>query len=313
MPRIAVAIMVIVTVGISIGINTARFPVVWEMVSTHHVKPLPKELAPAPMPSVSCPAEAVDLSSFAPPATNDSSSDMRAPIRVPQSPTPEAPDSEGNDVQSAYPFPGSDPTHLVSEPLADVRRQPGGLETGTSGPLEPTTDGPDYAGMDHGQNPDEPPAESSSSENASSERPLHQTPAPIVFGLPARAPSNATLNISAANATGPNHGAARPAATGAVLLPAGPTTWPARMVPSLKFAAKPPIADVGLHDWRTERPLVPIVWPDQGRSATVSTPGALASSIERLPKVEPTDQAAPWKELRRLPASPIPIYPSTGQ
>ena len=70
MPRIAVALMVVGTIGVSIGINTARFPVVWEMVGGSSTEAPPKDAAPAPVPSVSRPPEPVDLSDVAPPTTS---------------------------------------------------------------------------------------------------------------------------------------------------------------------------------------------------------------------------------------------------
>jgi len=304
MPRIAVAVMVVVTMGVCIGINTVRFPVVWEMINTPRAANAPRvqaatqEPVTAPTPAPPRGTRAIDLSDMAPPMIHGDLPEAQGLMRTLGSPEPDVLDG-GNDTQSAYPSSGGNSMHFVSEPSAKMARPRDGPDTSAGRDLAvtnnaPSSEIPSPGTLPHGSGP-------------SHDTPV-DTAAPIVFG-----PGPAERNDSSSDAavTRPPGTSNTGAGAGADTLPeasAESTPWPAQMSPILKFAAKPRIPGGELGDWRAERPLVPIDWPDDKPSPTSSS----WSLVERLPEVEPTEQIAPWARFNRPPDSPIPIYPSTG-
>ncbi|MBN2024513.1 MAG: hypothetical protein JW809_17165 [Pirellulales bacterium] len=79
MPRIAVAVAVVAIVGVSIGINVARFPTVWEMAGQSATASPSRESASGGAPAPSEPI--ADLSQVAPPETYGLPRADSAPIR----------------------------------------------------------------------------------------------------------------------------------------------------------------------------------------------------------------------------------------
>ncbi|MBN1590162.1 MAG: hypothetical protein JW888_11650 [Pirellulales bacterium] len=304
MPRIVVAIMVVVTIGASIAINTARFPVVWKMVgapsegvSTRRTVP-----SPAAAPPVSREPAPVDLSDVAPPPIRGDVSDYDVDTtRVPQLPLPDAPTPRDDNVESAYPSPDSHSMYLVSEPSGDAARRAENVDQQT---------GPNPAWMDERRDTDESVSDNASHRGQAPKTAVANMAPPISFGPATGASSN---TVAAQLATNRRWASRESLGVGTSSIDSNePTTWPAQMAPILKFGNKPLIAGGDAGDAQAERPLVPIDWPDD-KPAADPRPEPPLLSVERLPKVVPTEKAAPWDEPRRLPDSIIPIYPSTGK
>jgi len=307
MPRIAVAVMVVVTIGVSIGINIARFPVVWDMVSQPHRKAAPQQPAqPLPAPAMAAPRseEVVDLGDFSPPPIHASSPERDAQADVSQSPLSNPTAPQGSDEQPSSPSPDdAGPVHLVSQPTTDTGTSsddtpvPPRPESGTGGSEPITADSSPPGPLPATASPEGRPIEIAS---------------PIVFGPVASAAPTAI----ALGGAGMNPVVASGMAAGVGMAPAGgsgSTTWPAQVAPSLKLAARPLISDEEAAKWQEDRALAPIHRPGQRPAGGASLPGVGTSGVERLPRVLSSGPKPRWSSTDHRPEILNAIYPSTGK
>ncbi|HBO44001.1 MAG TPA: hypothetical protein DD670_08725 [Planctomycetaceae bacterium] len=326
MPRIAVAILVVVTIGGAIAINTARYPVVWEMVA-----PTPRSVAPTPalpeaatLPVVREPEE-VDLSEVAPPSVR-----RRMPIK--ESLAVGSPDAAGSGFgafdstesgDDEYRLPertsGADSMRLVSDPSKQgspdavnleqrdaTRMEPGRNEAASTSADSSRLDSARPSGM--GGAVDRSPPVGAALNNTPRQPAVASPAAPIVFGA-AATPGRPPDGSSSATAM-ENHYSER---------------WPAQVSPILKYAAQPAAEKDESNDWRADRPLVPIVRSEDGSSSGKSSATADGSpvspknsssesgsaTVRRLPGVPMRDETTPWIMPPRSADNPIPTYPST--
>jgi hypothetical protein len=262
MPRIAMAVAVVVTVGLSIGINIARFPAVWEMVNSPGVASASPPIA---SPSASFePGSAADLSRMAPPGSLGAPPlDAAGPIRVAES-APIATEDKSDKPGSSEPLPQGVPARLVS------------------------------AGQPEAETPKDSPSSIT-------------------------APSSNVVAGGEKPQTGPSPGTSQPAAavaSGAGCLRGG-AAWPAEASPAIKYATNRPIGGGPPDAYQppTERPLVPVVWPDSPApkaNAPVLSTVSTEVKLERLPPVG-KEKPIPKEDSNRTPGGPIPVYPSTGR
>ncbi|NLE38482.1 MAG: hypothetical protein GX621_10705 [Pirellulaceae bacterium] len=339
MPRIAVAILVVVTIGGAIAINTARYPVVWEMVSptTRSVAPTPSlpEAAPAP---VARESQEMDLSEVAPPPIRrgiPSRGDLT--VGLPDAAGSELgefglTESRDDEYRSSGLTSGVDSMRLVSDPSSQPLPDAVNLEPREATRQEPrrheprrhesslTSEG--SAGLDStaqggmGWTVDRLSPIVASSDNMRRQRAVPSPAAPIVFGAAAYSGAAVGLgprhDVSSSSAAPENHYSEK---------------WPARVSPILKYAAQPAAAKDESDDWRADRPLVPIVRSGEDSSletssaranddsalSNASTSESGSSAIRRLPGVPKSDETTPWIMPPRSADSPIPIYPRTGK
>jgi len=304
MPRIAVAVMVVLTIGVSIGINVARFPVVWDMVNHSPKGVLPQEPLPMPVPPAVPSQEVVDLGDFSPPTALGSSSRTGAEGRATPSPRSGPTASRSAERSASSPSSaGGSSMHLVSEP-----------RSGTAGPLNDTLA---RAGSDGGA----VGRESSMADSAAvglfpgdtlARDAVPKTARPITFG-PLTAATPIGRGSGGAGWTAPAAGSAEGKSVTAPVDCPEATTWPAQLAPTLKLGAKPLLGNGEFDEWREEEPMVPIHRPNGVTARAASTRDSPASSVERLPRILPSDVTTPWSEYDRRPEISKAIYPSTGQ
>ncbi|MBN2216931.1 MAG: hypothetical protein JW719_06110 [Pirellulales bacterium] len=301
MPRIAVAIMVVLTIGVSIGVNTAQFPVVRKMLNRSAGNAASQAASRAPLAAE--PAESsredVDLSQFAPPTIQAASSDVPTLPEATPSPTSETNGSGTADLHtsvnpSSDASPGGGAMHLVSQQPPIDGQSIVSKSLGTSSVL-----------LGEEQDAARGPAPGFLAGDPGAAGALFPEPArPIAFG-PAATPIGSTLPAGRFSSRNVENAAPYDASES--------TTWPAEMAPTLKLAAKPVIAGGDDGDWREQRPLVPLRRPSDQVSATPVSTSRSGLSIERLPEVLATEPAPPWKDLVRSREISEAIYPSTGQ
>lgn len=303
MPRIAVAIMVVLMIGVSIGLNTAQFPVVRKMLNRSASNAASQTASPAPLAAepVESSRQDVDLSQFAPPTIQAASSDVPALPESTPSPTSETNGSGTTDLHTSV-NPSSDASpdggamHLVSQrPPIDGQSNNVSQSLGTSSIL-----------LGEEQDAAREPAPGLLPGDPGAAGPLFPEPArPIAFG-PAPTPIDSTLPAGRFSPRNVENAAPFDASES--------TTWPAETAPTLKLAAKP-VIDAGGDDgdWREQRPLVPLRPPSDQTAATTVSTSRSGLSLERLPEVLATEPSPPWKDLVRSREISEVIYPSTGK
>ncbi|HLA85120.1 MAG TPA: hypothetical protein VJL29_10020 [Thermoguttaceae bacterium] len=346
MPRIAVAVMVVVIMGVSIGINIARFPIVWTMVNHAPKKVAAEEPTPPVMPAVRTPKE-VDLSQFTPPRPQNiqnNASGGHESLLANES----AAGSTGAlppEVPSAVGVPTGDTMHLISERSDEQGRQPDRSETpvgsgSVSGNAASAAESAASGAV--GFSPGGEPSAVGAAEIAP----------PIVFG-PMPATPIGPVSADPAGRGGVMGFGARPGLGLPDASSAASTTWPAEAAPTLKLGARPLFAEQAQptersdqaeraraverneqpeqdkqpdlvvkakqvagepSNWHERRPLVPVAWPTHdSRESTLSTASSDSPPrIERLPAIvtaaqEGTSAQPHW------PERPPVIYPSTGR
>ncbi|MBN2293520.1 MAG: hypothetical protein JXM70_13915 [Pirellulales bacterium] len=105
--------------------------------------------------------------------------------------------------------------------------------------------------------------------------------------------------------------------------------WPAEMSPKMKYAAKPPLLESS-QQWNTERPVVPVVRPDEdkknakpnSKDSSKNKPAKKSETnsdddedtvVRHLPKVDPNRKPIRMNIQNSYPVDPIPVYPDTGR
>lgn len=297
MPRIAVAILVVVTIGACIGINVVRYPVVWEMVGRPpHRMVAPQTQTPAPTQPRIVPQEVVDLRAYAPPMVHASSAPPNEPSDAADPPGSNAARPQGDAIESPTDSTaGGGTMHFISESARDRDPMAGGAATGESRPPSDWADSSAPALL---------PTDATATDAVAG------AARPIAFG-PA---------TGASVSSQPDRvGASAPAAAGEGRLPgfspegdADATPWPAQLAPTLKLGAKPAIGDDAPSDVRDE-PMVPILRPKQAESTASSSRDSDGPLVERLPRVSAADPKPPWSNYDRRPEISKAIYPTTGK
>ena len=311
MPRIAVAVLVVATIGGAIGINTVRYPIVWEMVNASRTKTVDEIDLPEPAVTGSREPQTVDLSEVAPPPLGRDATREQGAAELPEPTSLDSAELDAPARRLSRTSSAEDSMHLVSDRSTEKISTTTGLAQGKTARQEfndhgegtRSTDLPSRTVPSPGRA--ETAVDPSISERfGSHEIERQRTPAsptaPIVFGPISRGDaaieSPSRRNVSRLSRPSPQ---------------ANSQKWPAQVSPILKYAAQPSVENPATAS-TDERRLVPVVQRDDEPSADTSFDGD-SMAVSRLPGVPTSDDTASWAMSPRSADSPIPVYPATGR